>query len=215
MPAANMNGIGIKTGAAGTPVAYPGNPSVGARILMDPLSGPKGSPLDKDNVGNCSTGALCTGIGYGGNNVIDNPNQASAPIDIFRAGFNDNDVPGTVPTYTAPPPNGVVASSTVNSAKMYIGGGRMTSSGGDTRGRPFVPSPYTAGVAFTSFGNGGSRDGSAGPAFRGFPELMVTATGSVANGAAVETGINNRSGVTITSGQSVFGSNTTVLAVPS
>ena len=39
-----------------------------------------------------STGALSTGIGIGANTIIDGP--AAAAVDIFRAGWNDNMVPG-------------------------------------------------------------------------------------------------------------------------
>jgi hypothetical protein len=55
-------------------------------------------------------------------------------------------------------------------------------------------------------GQGGARDAGAGPAFQGFRTKTVTATGTVANAGVVETGFVNRSGVSITTGQSVFGS---------
>ena len=55
MPAVNM----------GTSTTVPANPATGKFVMMDPLSGPKGSPKDKDQSGNYSTGALCTGIGCG------------------------------------------------------------------------------------------------------------------------------------------------------
>jgi hypothetical protein len=63
-------------------------------------------------------------------------------------------------------------------------------------------------------GNVGSRDAGAGPAYTGFSTKMVTATGAVANGAAVEAGFTNRSGVALVTGQSVFGSSTAASAVP-
>ena len=81
---------------------------------------------------------------------------------------------------------------------MYIGGGRSDAAG--------APNPYTAGFGIGGAGQGGSRDGGAGPAFTGFLNKTVTAVATVANGAVVETGWVNRSGVSITSGQSVFGS---------
>jgi hypothetical protein len=43
---------------------------------------------------------------------------------------------------------------------------------------------------------------------------LVTATGAAANGAVVETGFVNRSGVPLVAGQSVFGSDIAGLAVP-
>lgn len=193
------------------------NPSLGAFVIFDPLSGPKGSPLggrtlawDSDNhpvytadATNLSTGALSTGIGIGDTSVI----GPTAPASIFAAGFNDNDIPGEVPTYAAAPPPGVVASSAINSTRMYLGGGRSNADG--------TPNPYTAGIALAGAGNGGSRDGGTGPAFTGFFMKMVTATGTVANGAAIETGFTNRSGVSLASGQSCFGSSTAALAAAS
>jgi hypothetical protein len=195
------------------PAALPGstlaqnlaNPSAGQFVIFDPLSGPKGSPLDKGSAGTASTGALSTGIGFGANDVFGA--LPSSQAAIFAAGFNDNDIPGEVPTYSASPPPGVVASSAINSTRMYIGGGRSSSSGS--------PNPYTAGIALCGAGNSASRDGGAGPAFTGFPMKTVTATGSVANGAAIETNWTNRSGKTLTTGQSAFGSGVTVLAAAS
>jgi hypothetical protein len=195
-----------------------GNPSQGRWVMFDPLSGPKGSPLDRDNSGNASTGALCTGIGFGDSDVINitpSDSPATAPQAIFRAGFNDNNIVGEKnATYSAGGPPPVVATSTINSTIMYIGGGKMTMSGavGNQVG---APTPYTAGIAICGAGNGGSRDGGAGPAFTGFPQKMVTATAGVANGAAVEAGWNNRSGVALVATQSVYGSSTTQLAAPS
>lgn len=188
------------------------NPKLGRAIIMDPLSGPKGSPLDKDSANNASTGALSTGIGIGPNYVI----GGTAPASVVAAGFNDNDIPGEVPTYAAPPPPGVVASSAINSTRMYIGGGRTVAESvtPDKYSKPFKPSPYTAGVALAAAGGGNAtRDNGAGPAFTGAPMKVVTATGAVANGAAVETGILNAT-VALVSGQSVFGV-AAALAAPS
>ena len=61
MPASNMGGTG----------AAPAN--TGKFVIMDPMSGPKGSPKDKDQAGNYSTGALSTGIGYGCGHVMGPP----------------------------------------------------------------------------------------------------------------------------------------------
>jgi hypothetical protein len=186
---------------------------------MCPLSGPKGSPLDAkkpvynatagaafvSDPTNISTGGLSTGIGMSGQNVI----GLTAPVEIFREGFNDNQIPGTVPTFAAAPPPGVVTVNTVASARMYIGGGRSVITNGLS-----VPTPYTAGISILEAGNGGSRDAGAGPAFTGFQMKMVTATGTVANAGVVETGWVNRSGVTITTGQSIFGSDVAASAAP-
>jgi hypothetical protein len=167
------------------------NPSLGQAVLFDALSGPKGSPLDKGK----GTGAMCTAIGYGLNaggpfiNIASSDVPATAPQSIKRAGFNDDGGEGTG----------------FNSTRIYIGGGRMVASA-VTPGVPFTPNPYTAGFTPCGAGNGGSRDGGAGPAFTGFVHKMVTAVGAVANGAVVETGFVNRSGATLAANQSVFGS---------
>jgi hypothetical protein len=205
------------------------NPGDGNAVIFDPLSGPKGSPFDGDTQtdiitgtvtprGGCSTGALSTGIGITSEVLIRTPNLGpqsipgvTAPNQIWRGGFEDNLTPGEVPTYSAGGPPPVVASSAINSAKMYIGGGR---SDANVNGAA-APNPYTDGVAICGAGNGGARDGGAGPAYTGFPLKMVTATGTVANGAAIETGFNNRTGASMVTGQSTFGSATAVLNAPS
>lgn len=200
-----------------TAVQNAANPSQGGFVIMDPLSGPKGSPLggrtlsfDANNhpvytadATNLSTGALSTGIGIGDTDII----GPVAPASIFAAGFNDNDIPGERPVYAVAPPPGVVASSVIDSTRMYIGGGRSNALG--------VSNPYTAGVALIGAGNGGSRDGGAGPAFTGFFMKMVTAVATVANGAAIEAGFINRSGKSLTTGQSAFGSSSAALAAAS
>lgn len=195
------------------------NPSQGNFVIFDPLSGPKGSPLDKDlaTANQCSTGALSTGIGFGDTDIINvntgqgGPNGSSA--SIFLEGFNYHNIAGEKnATYTAPPPNGVVATNAIDSTIMYIGGGKCTATANGVA--PAVP--YTAGVALCGAGNGGSRDGGAGPtAFQGFPMRMVTATGSVAVGAAIETGFINRSTRTMVTTESAYGSGTAALAAPS
>ncbi|KPK73358.1 MAG: hypothetical protein AMJ84_02355 [Acidithiobacillales bacterium SM23_46] len=130
------------------------------------------------------TGALCTGIGFG-----------SPPIlgDIGPQ-FTDDYIPGqTLPS----------GDEAADSSLMYIGGGRSEADG--------TPDPYDVSqVAICMAGNGGSRDGGTTP-FTGFAIKTVTATGAVANGAAVETGWSNRSGVSLVAGQSVFGSSATQL----
>lgn len=203
------------------PAALPGstaedngdnNPSAGRFVIFDPLSGPKGSPLDEDADGNASTGALQTGIGFG--SQVIGAQDASAPVGIFKSGFNDNGIPGEVPTYSAPPPNGVVSSNAIDSTRMYIGGGR-TASTGATLGRPFPPDPYTAGIAICGAGQGASRDGGGSAPHTGFPLKAVTASGAVSAGAAIEAGWENRSGVAMVSGQSSHGASTTELAAAS
>jgi hypothetical protein len=176
--------------------------------MIDPLSGPKGSPfggrtLSFDANGhavytpdpaNLSTGALSTGIGFGSPPII----GPTAPASIRAAGFSDDYTPGVTK------PSGVAAT---DSTLVYIGGGRSDANG--------LPNPYDeSAVALAMAGNGGSRDAGAGPAFTGFGVKTVTATGAVANGAAVETGFTNRSGVALKAGESVFGSATAANAAP-
>jgi hypothetical protein len=191
---------GSTTAANGT-----GNPAAGLSVIFDLLSGPKGSPFDRDvdiaptaspgsagtPSGNATTGALSTGIGFGSPPII----GATAPASIVAAGFNDDYIPGVTK------PDGTAWTTSIG---MYIGGGKSDAYG--------VSSPYTAGFGIGMAGNSGSRDAGAGPAYTGFSTKMVTATGAVANGAAVETGFTNRSGSALVSGQSVFGSSTTASA---
>lgn len=186
------------------PAALPGstavenaaNPSGGLSVIFDLLSGPKGSPFDKDAAGNASTGGLSTGIGFGSPPVF----GLTAPASIIAAGFSDDYTPGvTKPDLTA----------SANSTIMYIGGGRCNPPAEGPNGTGIAaPNPYTTGFGIGKAGQGGSRDAGAGPAFQGFRCKMVTAPGAVANGAAVETGFTNRSGVAMVTGQSVFGSAT-------
>ncbi len=97
--------------------------------------------------GNASTGALCTCIGFGSNVVVGPSLLYGTPPAGVNGGFVDDS-------------SGVGANSTY----VYIGGGRsVTSSGVNPAGQAGV-NPYTAGFVPTGAGNGGSRDGGAGPA---------------------------------------------------
>jgi hypothetical protein len=193
------------------PAALPGstdtqnkaNPSAGSCVIFDPLSGPKASPLDAQTItgwanflptkandpNNISTGALSTGIGFGSPPIF-----GDTAVGGFSEGnFTDDYVPGQ------DLPDG----STQSAYLLYIGGGKSDAAG--------VPVPYDVGdLGLCMAGQGGSRDGGTTP-FTGFPVKTVTATGAVANGAVVETGFVNRSGASLVSGQSVFGSNATPL----
>ena len=192
MPALNL----------GSPAVPASNPSTGVFVIMNPFSGPKGSPFDAKQIdptskllvaapNNFSTGALNTGIGFGSPPII----GPTAPASIKAAGFNDDYTPGvTLPGGTA----------ATDARLTCIGGGKSTATVDGVA--PTVP--YNA-QPILAFGNGGSRDAGAGPAFTGFGLKTVTATATVANGAAVEAGFLNRSGVSITNGLSVFGSSNT------
>lgn len=198
MPALNM----------GSPAVPAGNPSTGLFVIMDPMSGPKGSPFDAKSYHpttqllvadptNYSTGALSTGIGFGSPPII----GPTAPASIKAASFTDDYTPGV--TF----PDGVTPAT--DARMLYIGGGRsFPAINGIALDNMWSVSPIAA------FGNGASRDGGAGPAFTGFAIKMVTATGAVAPGAAVEAGFTNRSGLALTTGQSVFGSATAASDAP-
>lgn len=194
-----------------------GNPNAGRQVNFDLLSGPKGSPFDAKRADydgppgpavpdplNVSTGGLSTGIGFGCPVIV----GPVAPDSIKAAGFNDDYIPGvTKPDLTASP----------NSTLMYIGGGKdvwTPNFVGDNTNGESVPTPYVAGFGIGNAGNGGSRDAGAGPAFTGFTEKMVTAMAPVANGAAVEVGWINRSGIGLVAGESTFGSNVAASAAP-
>jgi len=191
------------------PAALPGstavenaaNPSAGPCVVLDPLSGPKASPFDARKItgwsaglptyandpGNISTGALQTGIGFGSPPII----GAGTVKAQSNGNFTDDYTPGlSLPS----------AADATDSRLVYIGGGRSNADG--------TPNPYDETmVALGKAGQGGSRDGGTTP-FTAFPCKMVTAPGAVANGAVVETGYVNRSGVALTTGQSLFGSAT-------
>ncbi|GAB3773759.1 hypothetical protein GCM10028796_46770 [Ramlibacter monticola] len=186
----------MPAGLPGATLAQQSNPSQGAFVTFDLLSGPKGSPFDKDGTGNFSTGALATGIGFNALPVM----GTSTPF--AQRGYTDDYTPGQTKPDGTP---------TTDSTYMYIGGGRSNGETGNAATR-YQPNPYTAGYGIGGAGNGGSRDAGAGPAFTGFSIKCVTATGAVANGAVVETGFANRSGLAMTTGQSTFGSNATASA---
>jgi len=171
------------------------NPNAGRCVLFSNLSGPKGSLFDKDNTGNASTGQLSNCIGFGAPPIFD--------VIVPNQQFNDDYTVGlTKPDRT----------SSANSTIMFIGGGKSTAAALPTGAAPDVP--YTAGFAVGKAGQGGSRDAGAGPAFTSFAAKTVTAAATIANGAVVEAGWVNRSGVSITNGQSIFGSASAASAAP-
>lgn len=194
----------------------PANPSTGSPVTMNPFNGPKSSLFDFDNLkfditsstygattakssqqltGMPSTGGLSTGIGLALGHIIGQAFPTVAPIIV--EGFNDNSVPGVTL-----PDNSTAATTSV---LVAIGGGRSDAmSNGIAATNPYTIAPLMG------FGNSASRDG--GTAGRGFAMKTVTATGTVANGSAIEAGFNNRTGVSVTIGQSAFGQNTTQTA---
>lgn len=160
---------------------------------MSPFSGPKGSPFDRDQAGNASTGALSTGIGFGMSHII----GLTAPQSIKDAGFNDDYTPGVTL------PNGTAATL---ATLTCIGGGKSAAaSNGIAAATPYNVQPLLA------FGEGQERDAGAGPAFTGYAMKMVTAAAGVALDALIEgavapaAGWDNRASAALLTGQSVFG----------
>ena len=206
MPAVNMAGA----------LVVPANPAAGKPVLMSPFSGPKNSPFDArvitgwvagrptyaNDPTNFSTGALSTGIGFGYNSPIIG---LTAPQSIKDRGFTDDYAPGG----STPVP-----AAASNSRFVAIGGGKsaiVAGTGAGGNGSPAnenvsSPVPYVAGFALQAFGDGGSRDAGAGPVFTGFGLKMVTATGAVAIGAAIEAGFLNRTPRALVTGESAHGS---------
>lgn len=174
MPAINMK-------LSAQAVGDVNNPEDGQAVICSPFSGPTGSPFDNDQSGNMSTGALNTGIGFGGNMVLG---------AISGSGFTDDYTPGvTLPDGTA----------ATDARLLAIGGGHSSAaSNGIAATTPYDEQPLIF------FGQGAERDAGS-YRYTGHAAKLVTATGSVANGSAVEAGFENRSGQTIVSGASVFG----------
>jgi len=191
----------------------PANPSDGKFVMMSPFSGPKGSPFDKDQAGNFSTGALSTGIGFNATpriNVSSGTAPATAVQAIKNKGYNDDYTPGVnLPAVTVAFPTGLAPDARL----LAIGGGRsiITPGPGNTGLGVSTVSPYAV-QPLLGWGAGSSRDAGAGPAFTGFPVKMVTAAGAVAIGAAIETGFVNRTEAAMVATDSAFGSSTTASA---
>ena len=180
MPARGM-GQDAGNGNAATPSAN--------AVIMSPFSGPTGSPYDTDQAGNASTGALCTGIGFG----IGTRNDIG-PGNI-EPNFNDDYKPGVTM------PDGTVAADARLTA---IGGGRSDVDG--------VSDPWNA-LELLAFGNGASRDATAG---LGFGMKLVTAAADIAHAGVIETGFTNRVavGYTLPTGNSAFGSSVAASPTP-
>jgi hypothetical protein len=195
-------------------------------VIMSPFSGPSGSPLDAkkavyyDNlpgasgvawsapvadVDNLSTGALNTGIGFGLNDFdgfVDNQPGRILPDQNFVYHY----IPGEFfPDGTTPAPD---------ARFVAIGGGRSFATDIETIPDGSAPANPWNDQPLLAFGNGGSRDAGAGPAFTGFFMKLVTATAPVAVGAAVETGFVNRTSYQVDTGKSVFGSSTAAAPAP-
>jgi hypothetical protein len=207
------------TGMAQTPGNTNANSATAMAVLANPFSAPTNSPFDARTItawpvsatnlptyandpANTSTGALSTGIGFGigtGTGINITTADGTAPVAIKNRGFNDDYTPGVTL------PSGVAATTAILTA---IGGGKCTATvDGIAPVVPYVAQPLLG------FGNGGSRDAGAGPAFTGFGMKMVTATAPVASGVAIETGFLNRTyalgGPPLNATESAFGSSNT------
>jgi hypothetical protein len=216
-----------------------GNPNKGASVLLDPASGPKGSPFDAKVItgwtavapsgaggmpttaaatgeSSVSTGGLSTGIGFGLG--VNTPGGVSGVVgtgtDLDNSGnFMSQYTPGTTL------PSG---SAAADARLLYIGGGKSSADGVSTPravsqiceggGGCYLPSPVA----------GASRDAGGGA---GFGEKLVIATGNTAFGAAIVTGFLNRMayendvtgeqvGLTLPTGQAQFGSATASAPIP-
>ena len=232
------------------PAGFPGsslvdnlaNPNKGASVLLDPCSGPKGSPFDAKVItgytavapsgaggmpilaantteSGLSTGALSTGIGFG--LATDTPlgldgvvGTGAAPVDLDNTGnFSSQYIPGlSLPSMASAP----------NASLLYIGGGKSSADGVSTPrvasqiceggGGCYLPSPVA----------GASRDGGTN---QGFGTKLVIAPSDIAFGAVIVTGFLNRMafenditgeqvGLTLKTGQAQFGSATAAAPVP-
>lgn len=194
------------------------NPSQGRAVTFSPFSGPKGSPFDAkvypSNIvhpvpsqrvadpGNCSTGALSTGIGF----ALDSYQPGIALGGLFTPTAKPP-ILGPTDDY-APGLSTPVPAAAVDARYLAIGGGKnvMTAGPGTDWSRATSdPVPYVA-QPILAAGNGASRDAGAGPAYTGFGMKMVTAPASVPNGTALEAGFTNRTGGVVVVQSSVYGS---------
>ena len=219
------------------------NPNKGTTVTLDPLSGPKGSPLDAKVItgwtavapsgaggmptlaaatgeSSVSTGALCTGIGF--DLSLESPlgldgvvGTGSTPVDLDNTGnFSSQYIPGTsLPSLAAAP----------DARLLYIGGGKSDALGVST---PRAVSQICNGGGGTYIGPvvGASRDAGAG---QGFGGKIVIATADTAFGAAIVAGFLNRmasgdgdftgepTGIALKSGQAQMGSATVAAPIPS
>jgi hypothetical protein len=122
------------------------------------------------------------------------------------SGFTDNYTPGVTM------PDGLTAAT--QAILTCIGGGKSVITAGagtDWSKGTSAPVPYVA-QPLLAFGNAGSRDAGAGPAFTGFGIKTVTAVADVAAAGVIETGFVNRQGAVLKTGASQFGSSTTAAA---
>jgi hypothetical protein len=215
-----------------------GNPNKGATVMLDPVSGPKGSLLDARSItgwqttgvvgangmptygamtgpSSLSTGALCTGIGFG---LAVGPTGLTGVVGTGTdrddtGNFTSQCIPGTSL------PSNVAAT---DARLLYIGGGLSNASGVAT---PRVVSEICAaggGRYLPSAVAGSSRDGGTN---QGFGMKNVIAPSDIAFGSVIVTGFINRSSrqndvtgeedqITLLTARAQFGSATAAAPVP-
>jgi hypothetical protein len=178
------------------------NPSTGHPVIMDPFSGPLGSPFDTDTSGNCSTGALSTGIGFG----LDSHVKVQGGAQIADIGVADSYIPGVTM------PDGTTAATLAT--LLLIGGGYCDATDIANDGIA-TPNPYAV-QAIGAFGNTQPRDGGGTfddpdyvAPFQAFGMKIVTAAADVAAAGVIETGYKNYTGQTLKQTFSQFGGHTT------
>ena len=166
--------------AINAPIDSQGNPLTledGQGVLMNPFSGPLGSPFDNDQAGNGSTGALNTGIGFG-NNMVTN--------DLT----NEDYIPGITN------PDGTAAT---DATLIAIGGGHSDATdGGIADTTPYDEQPLMV------FGLGGLRDSEVEPAATGFESKYLSVATTVSAGGTISGSFNNNTGINLVSGNMVL-----------
>lgn len=175
------------------PIApIPTNPSTGQVVVMNPLSAPTGSTFDAKSFDpttgvlvadptNYSTGAMCTGAGFGAMVIKDD--------DIDQSGFGDDYLLGVTK------PDGTAATDATH---LYIGGGSSAAASDGIANTTPLPA-----VAVCVMGNGAERNlaGTSGTGAK-----MVTATGSTDPLDEIgTTGFANISGTTLGAGDVSLG----------
>jgi hypothetical protein len=216
------------------------NPNKGQTVIFDPVSGPKGSPLDARTISgwtfngvvgangmptysaaptNISTGGLQTGIGFGlavGPAGLDGVvGTGTTPVDKDNTGnFSSQYIPGL-----SLPGMGAAA----DARTLYIGGGKSSADGVAT---PRVASQLCCaggGRYLPTIVAGASRDAGGGA---GFGTKLVIAATDIAFGSAIVAGHLNRVSrqndvtgeedqITLLATRAAFGSAAAAAPVPS
>jgi hypothetical protein len=182
------------------------NPNKGQTVIFDPVSGPKGSPLDartisgwtfngvvgangmptySANATNASTGGLQTGLGFGlavgPAGILGVVGTGTTPVDKDDTGnFSSQYIPGTsLPSLAA----------AADARLLYIGGGLSNASGVATPRAVSQLCCAGGGRYLPTAVAGASRDAGGGA---GFGTKLVIAPSDIAFGAAIVAGHLNR-----------------------